>query len=116
MQIILDQDAASWIFEEFQKWEKIGNDRLSFPNWKRSSVDRENRRESYVYSNCAEYLCCILRNAVDDKGDSWWVKLNAAQDAGITKEEMSNDPPKSPLTHRNPPMTFSYPSPGTAWK
>ena len=79
MQIILDQDAAPWIFEEFQKWEKVGANKSDFPNWKRSPFDRENRRESYVYSNCAEYLCAILRNAVDSEGNSWWLKLNAAQ-------------------------------------
>ena len=78
MQIILDQDAADWVFEHFRKWDKLGEAKFDFPNWKRSSVDRENRRESIVYGNCAEYLCWLLRNAVDENGgESWWIKLSA---------------------------------------
>lgn len=76
MEIILDRDAANWIYEHFQKWDKLGNEKFNFPNWKRSPIDRENRRESIVYGDCAEYLCWLLRNSVDKgSGESWWISL-----------------------------------------
>lgn len=75
MKIVLDTTAAEWIFANFKKWDTIGDEKFDFPNWKRSPIDRENRRESIVYGNCADLLSGILMNAVDENGVEWWTKL-----------------------------------------
>ena len=76
MKIILDEDAATFLYEKWEKWESVASERDDFPNWKRSSIEREERRESIVYGNCAADLCQILRTAVNKNGEIWWSKLH----------------------------------------
>lgn len=79
MKIILDQNAATFLYEKWQKWEAIGSERNDYLNWKRSPTEREKRRESIVYDNCASDLGLLLRNAVNENGEIWWAKLHTAK-------------------------------------
>ena len=76
MKIILDNDAAKFIYAKWTEWEAISKNRNDTLNWKRSPIERENRRESIVYGNCANDLCRLLRNAIDNNGEIWWDKRN----------------------------------------
>lgn len=48
------------LIDTLLEWEEIAKERNKFKNWKRSPIERENRRESVVFGNCLEVVKCHL--------------------------------------------------------
>lgn len=51
----LDPKTAAILVDIIAEWEEVAQLPIA-PNWKRSPIARENRRESKVYGNCASEL------------------------------------------------------------